>query len=94
MQEVQRIKSEGDFEAAKALVEGYGVKVDQKIHAEILARDAQFTSAPYGGFVNPVLNPIMNISGEITDVEILQPKDSEEQMLFYSKQYHFLNVED
>jgi len=94
LQEVQRIKSEGDFEAAKALVEGYGVKVDQKIHAEILARDAQFTSAPYGGFVNPVLNPIMNISGEITDVEILQPKDFEEQMLFYSKHYHFLNVED
>ena len=94
LQEVQRIKSEGDFEAAKALVEGYGVKVDQKIHAEILARDAQFTSAPYGGFVNPVLNPIMNTSGEITNVEILQPKDFEEQMLFYSKHYHFLNVED
>ena len=93
MQEVQRIKSEGDFKAAKALVEGYGVNVDQKIHAEVLARDAQFTSAPYGGFVNPVLSPVMNASGEIIDIEIQQPKDFEEQMLFYSKHYHFLIVD-
>tara|TARA_E500000331_G_scaffold63086_1_gene57783 strand:- start:223 stop:1737 length:1515 start_codon:yes stop_codon:yes gene_type:complete len=90
LQEVQRIKSEGDFEAAKALVEGYGVKVDQKIHAEILERDAQFTSAPYGGFVNPVLHPIMNEVGEIIDIEIYEHKDFEEQMIFYGKKYSFL----
>ena len=72
------------------MVEGYGVKVDQKIHAEILERDAQFTSAPYGGFVNPVLHPIMNEVGEIIDIEIYEHKDFEEQMIFYGKKYSFL----
>ncbi len=66
LREVQRIKSEGDFAAVEALVEGYGVKVDQELHAEILERNTQFTSAPYSGFVNPVLVPEMNDDGEIT----------------------------
>ena len=57
LRETQRIKSEGDFAAVQALVEGYGVKVDQVIHAEVLERNKQFTSAAYGGFVNPVLLP-------------------------------------
>ena len=90
LKEVQRIKSEGDFEAAKALVEGYGVKVDQKIHAEVLARDAKFTSAPYSGFVNPILHPVMNDEGAIVDIEIHEHEDFEEQMIFYSKKYSFL----
>ena len=57
LRETQRIKSEGDFAAVQALVEGYGVKVDQAIHADVLERNKQFTAAPYSGFVNPVLVP-------------------------------------
>lgn len=90
LKETQRIKSEGDFEAAKALVEGYGVKVDQAIHKEVLDRNAQFTSAPYSGFVNPVLEPVVDAEGNITDVTIAQPKTFEEQMKFYAKNYSFL----
>jgi len=90
LRETQRIKSEGDFKAAEALVEGYGVKVDQAIHAEVLERNKQFTSAPYSGFVNPVLVPKTDDTGEITSFEIFQPKTFEEQMLWYSKNYNFL----
>ncbi len=90
LQETQRIKSEGDFEAAEALVEGYGVKVDQALHAEILKRNEQFTSAPYSGFVNPVLVPEMDEQGEITKINVTQPKDFVTQMLTYSKNYNFL----
>ncbi len=90
LKETQRIKSEGDFEAAKALVEGYGVKVDQEIHKEVLDRNAQFTSAPYNGFVNPVLEPVMDAEGNITDINITQPETFEEQMNFYAKNYNFL----
>lgn len=90
LKESQRIKSEGDFEAAKALVEGYGVKVDQTLHKEVLDRNKQFTSAPYSGFVNPVLTPVKDADGNITDITVQQPKDFEEQMLFYTKHYSFL----
>ncbi len=90
LREAQRIKSEGDFEAAKALVEGYGVKVDQAIHKEVLDRNKKFTAAPYSGFVNPVLKPVTDADGNITDITVNQPKDFEEQMLFYSKNYSFL----
>ncbi len=90
LKETQRIKSEGDFEAAKALVEGYGVKVDQQIHKEVLKRNKQFKSAPYSGFVNPVLEPVLGADGNITDIVIKQPKSFEEQMLFYAKNYSFL----
>lgn len=94
LKETQRIKSEGDFDAAKALVEGYGVKVDQEIHQEILARNKQFTAAPYRGFVNPVLEPLTDSEGKILKIEVKQPKDFEEQMLFYSKHYNFLGIEN
>ena len=90
LRESQRIKSEGDFEAAKALVEGYGVKVDQAIHKEVLDRNKQFTAAPYGGFVNPVLEPVVDADGNITNITVNQPKDFEEQMVSYSKNYSFL----
>ena len=90
LKESQRIKSEGDFEAAKALVEGYGVKIDQEIHKEVLERNKQFTSAPYSGFVNPILEPVLDSDGNITDIDLLQSKDFEEQMLFYSKNHSFL----
>lgn len=90
LRETQRIKSEGDFEAAKALVEGYGVKVDQTVHKEVLDRNSKFTSAPYSGFVNPVLTPVLNEDGTIKDIKVTQPKSFEEQMLFYAKKYSFL----
>ncbi|AXT53239.1 dihydrofolate reductase [Aquimarina sp. BL5] len=90
LRETQRIKSEGDFKAAEALVEGYGVKVDQAIHAEVLKRNEQFTSAPYSGFVNPVLVPETDENGEITKINVTQPTDFVTQMLEYSKAYGFL----
>jgi dipeptidyl-peptidase-3 len=94
LKEVQRIKSEGDFEAGKTLVENYGVKVDQKLHAEILERNKQFPDAPYSGFVNPVLVPKLNAKGEIISIAIEQPKTFAEQMLQYSKKYGFLPLEN
>ena len=94
LKETQRIKSEGDFDAAKALVEGYGVKVDQVIHAEVIERNKQFTAAPYSGFVNPVLEPVLDVNGNIVDVTVNQPKDFEEQMLFYATNYGFLKTEN
>ncbi|WP_159947127.1 dipeptidyl-peptidase 3 family protein [Polaribacter septentrionalilitoris] len=94
LRETQRIKSEGDFEGAKKLVEGYGVKVDQEIHKEVLKRNEQFKSAPYSGFVNPVLETVVDGDGNIKDVVIKQPKSFEEQMLFYSKNYSFLTDEN
>ncbi len=94
LRETQRIKSEGDFKAVEALVEGYGVKVNQAIHSEVLERNKQFTSAPYSGFVNPVLVPDMNDNGEITSINIIQPNSFIEQMLYYSKNYSFLPEEN
>jgi dipeptidyl-peptidase-3 len=87
LRETQRIKSEGDFAAVEALVEGYGVKVDQDLHAEILERNKQFTSAPYSGFVNPVIVPEMNENGEIVSLTIQQPESFESQMLEYAAKY-------
>ncbi|TYP70913.1 dipeptidyl-peptidase 3 family protein [Aquimarina intermedia] len=90
LKETQRIKSEGDYTAAEALVEGYGVKVDQEIHKEVLQRNEQFQSAPYSGFVNPVLVPETNDAGEITAIKVTQPDNFVSQMIDYSKQYNFL----
>ena len=90
LRETQRIKSEGDYKAVEALVEGYGVKVDQAIHAEVLERNKQFNSAPYRGYVNPVLVPETNDEGEITKINVTQPETFVEQMLAYSKHFNFL----
>ncbi|RZJ36669.1 MAG: dihydrofolate reductase [Flavobacterium sp.] len=90
LRETQRIKSEGDFKAAKALVENYGVKVDQKLHQEVLERSKAFTSAPYSGFINPMLVPKTDKDGKITDIIVTQPKSFAEQMLYYSKNFGFL----
>ncbi|WP_046745969.1 dipeptidyl-peptidase 3 family protein [Kordia zhangzhouensis] len=90
LRETQRIKSEGDFEAARALVEGYGIKVDQDIHAEVLKRNEQFKSAPYSGFANPVLVPETDDAGEITAIKVMQPSAFDNQMLYYGKNYSFL----
>ncbi|WP_339876217.1 dipeptidyl-peptidase 3 family protein [Olleya marilimosa] len=94
LRETQRIKSEGDYKAVEDLVEGYGVKVDQAIHAEVLERNKQFTSPPYSGFVNPVLVPKTNDAGEITAINVTQPESFDGQMLFYSKNYNFLPEEN
>ncbi len=94
LRETQRIKSEGDFKAAKALVEGYGVKVDQKLHKEILSRNEKFKSAPYSGFINPLLVPKMDDNGKIISIEVTQPKSFAEQMLYYSKNFGFLPLEN
>jgi dipeptidyl-peptidase-3 len=87
LRETQRIKSEGDYAAVEHLVETYGVKVDQELHKEVLERNKQFTSAPYSGFVNPMLVPKMDDNGEIESFTIEQPKSFAEQMLYYSENY-------
>jgi dipeptidyl-peptidase-3 len=94
LREVQRIKSEGDFNAGKALVENYGVKVDPKLHLEVLERNKQFASAAYNGFVNPVLVPKLDAKGNIISIEVKQPKTFAEQMLKYSKNFGFLPSEN
>jgi len=91
LRELQRIKSEGDFEAGKKLVETYGVKVDAELHAEVLERYESLNIAPYGGFINPQLTPVVE-NGKITDVKIEYPSDFKEQMLHYGEKYSFLEV--
>ena len=85
--EVQRIKSEGDFEAGRKLVETYGVKVDPKIHAEILKRYESLNIAPYKGFVNPVYKPVYGADGEIKDITISYDEDYIQQHLRYGRDY-------
>ena len=88
--EVQRIKSEGDFNAARNLVENYAVKVDGELHAEVLERFAKLDIAPYKGFVNPVYKPILNSEGDIVDVEVDYSEAYDAQMLRYSSEFGFL----
>ena len=88
--EVQRIKSEGDYAAGKALVENYGVKVDPTLHKEILERYAKLNLAPYKGFVNPKMTEVKNAKGEVTDIELDYSEGYAEQMLRYSRDYSFL----
>ena len=90
LREIQRIKSEGDFAAGKALVENYGVQVDPDLHAEVLERSAKLNIAPYGGFINPILKPVME-GDKMVDVEVIYPDDFLTQMLYYGKNYSFLN---
>ena len=87
LREIQRIKSEGDFEAGRDLVETYGVKVDQDLHKEVLERNSKFKSAPYAGFINPDLVPVTDDQGEITDVHVVQPESFAAQMLRYAQDY-------
>jgi dipeptidyl-peptidase-3 len=89
LREVQRIKSEGDYKAAKALVENYGVKVDKTLHKEILTRYQKLDLSPYSGFINPELLPVEE-GGEITDVKINYPADYTAQMMHYSRNYSYL----
>src|SRR5690606_28802870 len=90
LKETQRIKSEGDYNAVRDLVENYGVKVDQDIHKEVLDRNSKFPSPPYSGFVNPVLVTETNDEGEITAIRVEQPADFATQMLQYSNDHNNL----
>ncbi len=86
---IQRIKSEGDYDAAKILIETYGIKVDQKIHAEILERYKKLNLAPYSGFINPILVPVIK-EGKIIDVNLRYDESYANQMMRYSKEYSYL----
>ena len=88
--EVQRIKSEGDYEACRALVEDYAVKVDPAIHAEVIARNNALKIEPYGGFVNPEYELVKDAEGNVVDVKISYPANYIEQHLEYGKNYSFL----
>jgi dipeptidyl-peptidase-3 len=90
LREVQRIKSQGDYDAAKGLVEGYGVKVDQAEHQEVLDRAAVLGVAPYGGFINPEMSATRDTEGNIVSVKVSYPDDFTGQMLRYSGQFSFL----
>jgi dipeptidyl-peptidase-3 len=90
LMEVQRIKSEGDYDAGRKLVENYGVKVDPVLHAEILERYVKLNLAPYTGFVNPVLVPKYDYNGSIIDVTVEYTNDYLGQMMYYGKEYSFL----
>ncbi len=85
--EIQRIKSEGDYEAARQLVERYAVQVDEQLHAEVLQRYAQLDLAPYKGFINPVMLPVYDEQGEIVDIQLNYSESYAHQMLRYSTEY-------
>lgn len=85
--EVQRIKSEGDFEAARDLVERYAVKVDADLHAEVLERYKRLNLAPYKGFINPQMLPVLGPDGKITDIQLNYAEPYAHQMLRYSSEY-------
>ena len=85
--EIQRIKSEGDFEAARLLVERYAIKVDAELHQEVLARYKKLNLAPYKGFINPKLQPVLDNNGDICDIEVSYTESYVEQMLRYSSEY-------
>lgn len=88
--EIQRIKSEGDYGAARSLVEDYGVKVDPELHREVRERYASLHIAPYKGFINPVYKAVRNAAGEITDVTLDYTEGYDDQMLRYGRDYSFL----
>lgn len=88
--EIQRIKSEGDFEAARQLVETYAINLDANLHAEVLRRYEHLNIAPYKGFINPVLTPVYNESGEVIDITVDYSESYTDQMLRYSNEYQTL----
>ena len=90
LKEIQRIKSEGDFNSGKKLIEEYGVKIDPVLHAEVLKRYAKLKLAPYTGFINPMLIPVYDTDGKIKDITVEYTDDYLGQMLYYGKNYSFL----
>lgn len=91
LKEVQRIKSTGDFEAGKALVEGYAVKVDYDLHKQVLDRFAKLNIAPYGGFVNPTIVPVL-AGDSVVDARVEYPNSYVDQMMEYSEKYSYLPI--
>ena len=89
--EIQRIKSEGDYEAGRNLVETYAVKVDPKLHKEVLDRYSRLDIAPYRGFVNPVYVPVRNDKGAIVDVKVTYGENYLPQVMRYSREYKTLS---
>lgn len=87
--EIQRIKSEGDYEAGAAIVEAYAVQIDPELHKEVLERYGALNIEPYGGFVNPEYE-LVEQDGQVVDVKISYPANYTEQMLHYAKNYSFL----
>ena len=85
--EVQRIKSEGDYEAARQLVETYAVKVDAELHQEVLDRYQKLNLAPYKGFINPMMLPVLDEKGDICDIQLNYSESYAHQMLRYSSEY-------
>ena len=85
--EIQRIKSEGDYEAARDIVEHYAVKVDAGLHAEVLERYKKLNLAPYKGFINPRLLPVYDENDEICDIHVDYGESYTHQMLRYSAEY-------
>lgn len=85
--EIQRIKSEGDYEAARKMVETYGVNINLSLHTEILSRYKRLNIAPYKGFLNPRMIPVFNVQGDVTDITLDYSESYDEQMLRYSRQY-------
>lgn len=94
LREVQRIKSEGDYEAGKTLVETYGVKVDSDLHNEVLARYEALDIAPYKGFVNPVYKLVTDDNGKVTDVTVSYDENYVDQQMRYSRQYSVLPLKN
>lgn len=88
--EIQRIKSEGDYEAAKELVETYAINIDPALHSEVLERYAALDIAPYKGFINPWMKPVYDENDNIVDIEVDYTESYEHQMLRYSSEYGFL----
>ena len=88
--EIQRIKSEGDFEAARQLVEAYAVNIDPNLHKEVLERYRKLNLAPYKGFINPWLLPVCDEKGEIVDVQVNYSESYDHQMMRYSTEYSTL----
>lgn len=86
LREIQRIKSQGDYAAGQKLVETYGVQVDQALHEEVLRRTEKLNIAPYAGFIQPEMKPVMK-DGEIVDIELQYPSDFLAQMLMYGQEY-------
>lgn len=85
--EIQRIKSEGDYVAAREMVERYAVKVNESLHKEVLERYRRLDIAPYKGFINPVMEPVLDAGGDIVDIRVDYSESYTHQMLRYSNDY-------
>ena len=90
LKEIQRIKSQGDYQAGRDLIENYGVQVDQNLHQEVLERIKPLNIAPYSGFINAELVPEIDDDGNISNIKVTYPSDFVEQMLEYGRKYSFL----